>query len=121
MKQILNYLKFLHGDVFKLLPLKEEELSGSGANTSGYLASLIISTKGALINYPELGDQKKYLYLLNNLQYISQNETTFEEFRKIILDSRRNVADLYVTYGGNEDELRRVCAVSALDRKTKRH
>lgn len=100
MKELIKYLSSLRGDIFKLLPMKEDEQAGINNHIPEYLDALIVNMSGALVTYPTLGKQKQYLYVVNNLQYIHNNEVSFERWRKIILGSGKDIDDLYVYYGG---------------------
>ena len=100
MKELVKYLSSLRGDIFKLLPMKEDEQAGRDNHVSEYLDALLINMSGALVTYPMLGSQKQYLYVLNNLQYIHKNNVSFDRWRKIILGSGKDIDNLYVYYGG---------------------
>ena len=77
MGQMVNYLKEITGDVFKLLPMKEDELNGIDNHLSEYLDSVIVNLKGSIITYPELANDKNYLYVINNLNFISNHDVDF--------------------------------------------
>lgn len=104
MKQLLNYLLSLRGDVFKLLPMKESEMNGIDNHINEYIDAMIINLSGAIETYPVLSSQKQYLYVLNNMQYIRQHQVDFKQWRKIILNSTRSIDNLFVFYGGVKDE-----------------
>ena len=99
MEQLRNFLSSLRGDVFKLLPMKESEMSGLNNHMSEY----IINLTGAMKTFPILASQKQYLYVVNNLQYINSHSVDFKQWRKIILNSTRNIDNLCVLYGGETD------------------
>ena len=98
MEQLLLFLTNLRGDVFKLLPMKEDELEGADNHLSDFLSGLIITLKGGVFTYPELAKEKKYLYMISNLQYILNTEVPFWRWRKIILASSRDLDDLLVFF-----------------------
>lgn len=100
-KCLTNYLTFLYGDIYKLLPMKEEELLGLLYTVPDYMESLLIVIIGALQLYPALKSEKKYLYVLNNMEYLRHNykDIDFTKWRKIILKSTRNIGELSSTYG----------------------
>lgn len=104
MKQLRNFLLSLRGDIFKLLPMKESERDGVDNHTSDYIESLVVIMTGAIITYPVLGARKQYLYVLNNIQYLHDYSVGFKQWRKIILNSTRNVDDLCKLYGGGLDD-----------------
>lgn len=100
MEQLLNYLSNLRGDVFKLLPMKESEMSGMNNHLNDYIESLVVNVGGALTTYPILASQKQYLYVINNLQYLLNQPVEFKKWRKIVLNSTRSIDNLYLLYGG---------------------
>ncbi len=104
MKQLLNYLLSLRGDVFKLLPMKEAEISGTDNHINDYIDALLINLNGAIGTYPVLANQKQYLYVINNVQYIRQHDVDFKQWRKTILNSTRSIDNLFVFYGGEKHE-----------------
>lgn len=102
-KRLVIFLENLRGDVFKLLPMKESELDGVNAHLNNYLDSLIINIKGAMDMYPQLSGEKPLVYILNNLQYMRNNDLEFKQWRKIVLDATHDIDRIYVSYGGNKD------------------
>lgn len=103
MEQLRNFLTSLRGDVFKLLPMKEAEMSGINNHMNEYIDSLIINLTGAMNTYPVLASQKQYLYVLNNIQYIFKHPVDFKQWRKIILNSTKNIDALCLVYGGEKN------------------
>ncbi len=89
--------------MFKLLPMKESEMSGLDNHMGDYIESLIINVTGAMKTFPILASQKQYLYVVNNLQYINSHSVDFKQWRKIILNSTRNIDNLCVQYGGEKN------------------
>ncbi len=104
MKELINYLSSLKKDIFKLLLMKEDELEGRDNHLPEYLGSLLMNMRGALLTYPMLGEQKSYLYALNNLQYIYKYDVSFACWRKIVLGSGKDIGGLCVYYGGEQGE-----------------
>lgn len=99
MEQLGNYLRSLRGDIFKLLPMKESEMSGMNNHMTEYLESLIINITGAMTTYPILVSEKQYLYVVNNIHYLRDQPIDFGQWRKIILNSTRNIDNLCAQYG----------------------
>lgn len=105
MNQLSNYLSSLRGDVFKLLPMKEVELSGVNNHVGDYMESLIVNITGAMTTYPVLASQKQYLYAINNMQYLRNNAMDFSQWRKIVLSTTRSIDNLCALYArGTDDE-----------------
>ena len=100
MEQLISYLKEITGDVFKLLPMKEDELKGVNNHLKEYLESLTVNMNGALKTYSQLVNEKEYLYVINNLNYIYTNEVDFAHWRTIILNSVRGLSNLPGSYSG---------------------
>ena len=100
MEQLISYLKEITGDVFKLLPMKEDELKGVNNHLKEYLESLTVNMNGALKTYSQLVKEKEYLYVINNLNYIYTNEVDFAHWRTIILNSVRGLSNLHGSYSG---------------------
>jgi hypothetical protein len=100
MEQLISYLKEITGDVFKLLPMKEDELKGVNNHLKEYLESLTVNMNGALKTYSQLVNEKEYLYVINNLNYIYTNEVDFAHWRTIILNSVRGLSNLHGSYSG---------------------
>lgn len=108
MKKLLNYLLNLRSDVFKILPMKESEIEGVDNHLNDYIETLIINMNGAHINYPVLAEEKQFLYVINNLQYLLNKKVGFSTWRKVILNSTKSVDDLCINYGGVDYGKRRV-------------
>lgn len=104
MSQLKKYLSNLRGDVFKLLPMKESEIGGMVNHLREYMETLIVNMSGASTTYPTLSNEKRFLYVINNLQYLLKQEVDFEQWRKIILRSTRYIDDLFLNCGGNADD-----------------
>lgn len=102
MKQTINYLNCLTGDIFKLLPMKEAEMKGQDNHLHDYMETLIVNLKGAVDTYPELANEKQFLYIINSLQYLVNNTTEFKQWRRIVLTSTRYINNIIVTLGGTE-------------------
>lgn len=100
MSDVLTFLLGFRNDVFKLLPMKEAESNGSKNHIYDYLDSLIVSAKGSMVAYPELSEQKQYHYVVTNLAFLMSNDVEFQKWRKIVLNSTRNINDLYIIFGG---------------------
>ena len=100
MGQMVNYLKEITGDVFKRLPMKEDELNGIDNHLSEYLDSVIVNLKGSIITYPELANDKNYLYVINNLNFISNHDVDFWKWRSVILNSTKGLSNLRDFYKG---------------------
>lgn len=100
MEQLVVFLKDVTGDIFKILPMKEDSLRGTENYLNDYISSLLVNLTGATKMYPELAKQKQYLYIINNLQYLNNNQADFSQWRRIILGSTNNINKLITMFGG---------------------
>ena len=100
MKQLAIFLNRMTGDIFKLLPMREDEIKGIENHLNEYLDTLIVNAEGAVKTYPELMGSKEYLYVLNNLNYISTHDVEYTKWRKIILNSAKWLYNLERFYLG---------------------
>ena len=100
MEQLVNFLFGVRGDVFKLLPMKESAMDGEENHILEYIESLLINLKGAMSVYPVLNGQKQYLYVVNNLEFLSEHvdNIEFNLWRRIILNSTSNINLLFLQY-----------------------
>lgn len=102
-RRLLNFLEALTGDVYKLLPMRESELEGVDIHLREYMDALIINLDGATSTYPALAKQRQYLWVLNNIQYLRKNETSFSKWRSVILNSTKAIDNLYRYFGGGKE------------------
>lgn len=104
MRDILHFLLGFRNDFFKLLPMREQRDLGNDNHLENYAESLLANAKGGLIIYPELAENKQYLYAVNNLAFLTSGETIdFGRWRKIVLTSTKDINNLYVMLGGEKD------------------
>lgn len=97
---LFTYLFGFRNDVFKLLPMKESADIGDDNHLLEYLDTLISNARGALLTFPELNTEKKYINVTNNLCYLLDAQAPFSKWRKIVLNSTRNIEDLRDRYSG---------------------
>lgn len=101
---LIIYLKMLRNDIFKLLPMKEEENIGKDNHIKEYLSNLIISINGAIETYQFLKTSKKYIYIINNLNYLANSSNIpFHTWRKIILTSTNSLTNIILMLKKGED------------------
>lgn len=103
MSALITYLESLGGDVFKILPMKEDALSGSDNHLDEYLCTLLDNMAGAVQNFPVLKNEKKFIYVQNNIYYLAHEESALKKWRKYILDSRKLLSELKDKYGGLDE------------------
>ena len=98
-KCFINYLNFLIGGFYKILPISEEEPS----TLYDYMSSL----KMELIGNSELIERIKhdalFLSLIGSLQYLITNECDHKTLRNSVLKCINIVKKLLKKYGGELD------------------
>lgn len=100
MEQLKSFLSGVCGDIFKLLPMKEAEGEGVINHIDEYIDAIIVNMTGAMRTYPVLATEKRYLYVVNNLNYLRDNPVDFQKWRKIVLNSTGIINGLYEYCGG---------------------
>lgn len=98
MKRLPSFLSTVRGDVYKLLPMRESYDLGTDNHLYEYLEGLIVNLRGSISEYSELANSRKYLYVINELQYMRNNNTSFKVWRRIVLRSTREIDDLFREY-----------------------
>lgn len=89
--------------MFKILPMKEDALIGIENHLDEYILTLLDNMAGAVENFPVLKNEKKFIYVQNNIYYLAHEESTLKKWRKYILDSRKLLAELKEKYGGLDE------------------
>jgi hypothetical protein len=85
-----DFLNNIVGCVYKILPLKEEQNS----YLSEYLDSLLIQLKGALVTYPELSSNIKYIAVINSIQYFSGNNFSTRQCKREVFKCIDNITKI---------------------------
>ena len=105
MTQELSFLRNLKDDIFKLIPMKEDEIyKGISNYTDEYLESLLINLKGATITFPELSVEKQYIAIINRLNYLKERDVEFQLWRRIVFNSLQSIRVLVRLYGGERND-----------------
>ena len=93
---------FIHritGKVFKVLPLREEELKGNEVFLSEYIDSLVGELLGACKTFDCLSNDTDYYSVINTLQYLSDNPGTQKECRREVIKMCKLLNDLELKVG----------------------
>lgn len=101
---VAEYLKNLRGDIFKILPMREDQVDGEQNHLHKYIESLTFNLIGGLEQFEFLGREKQYIYAITNLRYLVNNEAELSHWRRIILTAVGGIDTLYKKYGGEEDD-----------------
>lgn len=72
-----EFLKSLINQIFKMLPLKEEQNP-----YLKYIEGVLVQVQGAQNTYPVLKSNAKYISVMNTLQFFSCNEFTHTQCRQ---------------------------------------
>lgn len=94
MSQEDRFLKNIVNDIFKLLPMKEDNLKGIDNQLAVYIEDVIINMKGAAKEYPNLAQDKYYMYAINKLQALATESVSFAFYRKTIFDTLATIKRL---------------------------
>lgn len=109
MNRIVPFLNGIRSDFFKLLPMREDADNGLENHLDEYINNLIVTVEGASITFNELEESKPFLYIVNNLNYISRHlDLDFNHWRKIILTSTSSLTSLIKELNGGKDYGRKI-------------
>ena len=87
---IITYLNRLCGQVFKLLPMKEDYDQGADNYLYEYLEYLKSNFDGAITRYTSLEGMECIIEVGNNISFLcSQENVSFSKWRSIVLRSTR--------------------------------
>lgn len=90
MDMLTTYFSTLPNKIFKLLPMRENEESGTDNHLSEYLDNLCANFAGAFDCYPELSDIAELVEVRNNIVFLRGNQDVeFKRWRSIVLRSTR--------------------------------
>jgi hypothetical protein len=101
---LITYLHGLGGDIFKLLPMKEDAINGADNHLSDYLDTLLGNIIGATKTFSILETDKNFIYIKNNMQYLANEEMTFSKWRKTVLNSVALVEKMSERFRGDIDD-----------------
>ena len=90
-----NYLKFLIGSVYKILPIQENEPS----TLLPYLESLKIELIGNSELIDKIRSDANFLRLLGTIQYLISHEYTHKELKREVFKAINIIQKLQKQYG----------------------
>ena len=103
MSNLNNYLNDLGDDIFRLLPMKEDELSGVRNYLNDCLEDLISDMIGSVKTFPILNDSRKYIRVINKLNYLlSEKDVPLKKWRSVILFSTNTIKKMAKIPEGGE-------------------
>lgn len=80
-----KHIKKLTNAVFKLLPMKEEELDGQEVFLYEYIESLKCEALGMMKSFSELKDNYEYIRVYSTLIGVDWYEVDYKTFRREVL------------------------------------
>jgi hypothetical protein len=95
-----NYLKFLIGSIYKILPIQENEPD----TLLPYLESLKIELIGNLELIEKIRYDGGFLRLLGTIQYLISHECTHKEIRREVFKTIKIIERLQEKYGLKEGD-----------------
>jgi hypothetical protein len=90
----INYLNFLVGKVYKILPISESEPD----TLKDYLESLLIEVTGDQIIINKIKYDANFLALSGTLQYLIENKCSHKIMRREVFKSIKIIQDLQKKY-----------------------
>lgn len=96
------FIHGLTGRVFKILPLKEEELAGGETYLESYLESLLRDMIGATDTFPELAEMPEFVTTLNIVQFLKHNDITQEICKQEVFKALRLLNSIERKLGGGD-------------------
>lgn len=76
-----DYLGYILSSIFKILPLSEDRNTG----LQDHIDSVAIQLIGSLDTYPELKSDKKYLSIINSINFLRNNKFTDKQCKREVL------------------------------------
>lgn len=74
----IYFIKSLTGKIYKILPMKEDELQGKIVHLKDYINSLSIEVIGAIKTFPELSNEDNYISVVNIINFMNDNEFDYK-------------------------------------------
>lgn len=75
----------LTGAIFKILPMKEEELKGEEVYLLQYIDSIKTETMGMLKTYPSLSNNSDFLRIVNTMQGMDWEASDLKKYKSEVL------------------------------------
>ena len=78
---MIDFLKYMIGNIYKILPLNDENNCG----VQEHIDSVTIQLIGALDTYPELKANQRYISIINSMNFLRKNDYTQRQCKREIL------------------------------------
>lgn len=99
---IQNYLDAITGRVFKILPMKEQELRGFSVFLSDYLSSLAIEMVGASMTFDCLGIDPDYIAVVNTVNGLAKTDSDVCQIKREVFKALNLLNRISGRFGGEE-------------------
>ena len=98
----ISFIKSLTGKIYKILPMKEDELKGKTVHLNEYINSLSIEIIGATKTFPELVNEDGYISIINIINFMNNNEFDFKICKREVFKMLNYLNYLESQIGGVE-------------------
>ena len=99
---IVNYLDAITGRVFKILPMKEQELRGFDVYLRDYLSSLAIEMVGASTTFDCLGIDADYIAVVNTVNGLASADSDVVQIKREVFKALNLLNKIAGRFGGEE-------------------
>ena len=82
MSRNLNFVQYLTKEIFKMIPLKQEEDDGDNRHLPEHISRVYIEASGACTWSEYLSNNQKYMIIITTLAYMSEHSLEFKVFRR---------------------------------------
>lgn len=97
-----NYLEAITGRVFKVLPMKEQELRGFAVYLRDYLSSLAIEMVGASTTFECLGIDTDYIAVVNTMNGLASADYDVIQIKREVFKALNLLNKIAERFGGEE-------------------
>lgn len=96
-----NFINVLTGHVYKIIPLKEEELRGDEVFLAEYIDSLSVEVLGALSTYEVLESDPDYTTVRNIINYLNTHEFSLGVCKREVFKALKHLNLISDRLGGH--------------------
>ena len=97
---IVSYLDAITGRVFKILPMKEQELRGFDVYLRDYLSSLAIEMVGASTTFACLGLDSDYIAVVNTVNGLASADNDVIQIKREVFKALNLLNKIAERFGG---------------------
>lgn len=103
MSRDLNFIQYLTKEIFKMIPLRQEEDSGGNRHLPEHISRVYIEASGAYTWSEYLSHNQKYMVVTTTLAYMSDHSLDFKIFRREALKMLTTLNKIESDLRGNTD------------------